>query len=241
MIFKETFKVRLEDIEKGNYLTNKGLLKYLENIGADHSSQAGLGILDIKETRLSWILLDWKVKMINRPKYGQILNVNTWARYSKRAYTYRDFEIYDENNQKIAIATSRWALINVDIGRPSKLDKIITEKFYPEEEKSVFEIQELDKIKEPSEFTKSFLYKVNRADIDINKHMHNLYYLDLAYETLPEEIYENKKFDNIRITYKKEIKLGDTVECKYINQDDKHIVTIFSEDGSIVHSIIELF
>ncbi len=51
-----------------------------------------------------------------------------------------------------------------------------------------------------------------RKDIDINKHMHNLYYLDLAYEALPDEIYNKRPFDYVRITYKKEIKLGEKGE-----------------------------
>ena len=45
--------------------------------------------------------------------------------------------------------------------------------------------------------------------------MHNLNYLDLANEALPEEIYKEGKLNDIRITYKKEIKLGEIVKCKY--------------------------
>lgn len=73
--------------------------------------------------------------------------------------------------------------------------------------------------------------------------MHNLYYLDLAYEALPEEIYAKRPFNNIRITYKKEIKLGDIVKCNYSNKNGKHIITIESNDGekNNLHSIIEIY
>ena len=239
MILKEEFKIELEDIGKENLFTNKALLRYLENIGADHSSEAGYGILDMNRTRLSWILLDWKVKIIKRVKYSKKLTVNTWSRGSKRVYSYRDFEIFDDENNKIAIATSKWALINIDTGKLEKIDKSITEKYYPED-MSVFEEKELDKLKEPKEYISSIHYKVNRADIDVNKHMHNLNYLDLAYEALPQEIYDDYEFNNIRITYKKEIKLNETVECKYSKIDNKHIIAIFSEDNSKLHAIVEL-
>ena len=78
---------------------------------------------------------------------------------------------------------------------------------YKIEEKSVFDEKNLDKIKLPDEFLSSIDYEVIRKDIDINRHMHNLYYLDLAYEAMPEEVYEQRPFDNVRINYKKEIKL----------------------------------
>ena len=79
-----------------------------------------------------------------------------------------------------------------------------------------------------------------RKDIDINKHMHNLYYLDLAYEALPDEIYNKRPFDYVRITYKKEIKLGEKVNCKYVEQDGKYVIAIKSEDETVIHAIVEL-
>ena len=78
------------------------------------------------------------------------------------------------------------------------------------------------------------MYTTQRRDIDVNKHMHNLNYLDLANEALPEEVYSNNNFNDIRISYKKEIKLGETVKCKYTFENDKHIVTVKSEDDKII-------
>ena len=111
---------------------------------------------------------------------------------------------------------------------------------YQIEEKSVFNIEELDKLKAPEEYSSEIEYKVSRRDIDLNGHMHNLYYLDIAYEALPEDVYEKRPFDSFRIQYKKEVKLGDVVKCRYTFKDDKHIVSICNSDGSRVHAIIVL-
>ena len=45
--------------------------------------------------------------------------------------------------------------------------------------------------------------------------MHNLNYLLLAYETLPQEIYDSSECNNIEIMYKKAIMLGDSIKCFY--------------------------
>lgn len=84
-------------------------------------------------------------------------------------------------------------------------------------------------------------YKVQRRDIDVIGHMHNLYYLDLAYETLPDAVYSKRPFDNIRVMYKKEIKFGETVRCKYSQENNKNIVVIESVDGKILHAIIKIW
>ena len=74
--------------------------------------------------------------------------------------------------------------------------------------------------------------------------MHNLNYLDLAYEALPEDIYNQtlkNNFNNIEIMYKTSIRLGDTSKCLYSFENDKHIITIKSLDDKALHCIINLW
>lgn len=71
--------------------------------------------------------------------------------------------------------------------------------------------------------------------------MHNLYYLDIAYEALPKEIYDKRPFNNVRITYKKETKLGERGVEKYSGAEGKNVVVIQSADEKVLHSIIELY
>ena len=243
MIVEEQYRISLKDIEKNCYLKNIGILEILENAGAHHSDIAGYGINDIKRTGLAWILLDWKLKIIKRPKYGELLKTNTWGRKTqkiRRTYTYRDFEIYNEKGELCVIATSKWAIMNINSGKISKItDEIL--KDYKLEEKNVFDIEELNKIKIPEEYLKEINYNVCKRDIDLNGHVHNLNYLYWAYEILPEKVYDKRPFNNVRIQYKKEIKYGENVKCKYSFQDNKNYVTIYNEDETVVHAVVILY
>lgn len=239
MILSENFKIQTKDIEKNNYIKNKAILEMFENIGTHHSDIVGYGPENMESTGVSWILLDWKVKVLNRPKYGEELYINTWARSKKRAYTYRDFEILNDDGTLCVIGSSKWALIDIHTGKIKRITDEVLESYKPEE-KCVFENEELKKLDIVQNFDSEWEYKVCRRDIDFNGHMHNLYYLDLAYEVLPEEVYNEKVFDNIRIQYKSEIKLGDSVKCRYTCENDEHIVTIWDNEGDKVHAVIKL-
>lgn len=238
MIYTENFKIGLKDIGKNNKIKNRAILECLEDIGGYHSDIAGYGVNQIEETQLSWILLDWKLEVKNRPRYGEKLEIHTWARGINKFFTYRDYEIYNQNGEKCAIATSKWVLMNISNGKLERITDNIMEEYHPEEQQ-VF-TEELDKIKIPTEYSSKIEYIVKRKDIDLNKHMHNLYYLDLAYETLPEEIYEQRPFNKVRIVYKKEIKLGEKIYCYYIKEKNKNVITIKSEDNNTIHAVIEL-
>lgn len=240
MIVEQQYRIKLSEIGRDNKVTNKSLLGYLEDVGGIHSNKAGYGVLDIPHTHLTWLLLDWKLKVIRRPNYSETITAKTWSKDSLKCYAFRDFEVCDENNNIIALATSKWILINTEKGKIERVSPEMLEKYEPELNKTVFDNEEFEKIKEPEEFECETLYKVKRADIDVNDHVHNLNYLELANEALPEEAYRNQ-YDNVRINYKKEIKLGETVLCKYSHIDNKHIVTVKSEDDQLLHAIIELW
>ncbi len=240
MIYKEKVKIGLKDVWKGNKVSNKAILEFLENVAAYHSDMVGYGINTSEETGVSWILLDWKVKVIKRPEYGKTLDIHTWSRKILKFYAYRDFEIYDDENNLCVIATSKWLLINNKTGKIEKVEEKMANSYESETSKSVFEEHDIEKLKAPLHYENSIIYQTRRKDIDIIGHMHNLYYLDLAYEAMPEEAYNMRPFDEIRIMYKKEIKLGEIVNCKYSYENNKHIIVIQSEDEKTLHAIIEL-
>ncbi len=230
MIIENEYTVKLSEIGKDNKATNKAILSYLEDIGGIHSNKAGYGIFDIPQTHLSWVLLEWKLKVIRRPDYTEKVKALTWSKGAMKFYTFRDFEVYDEQGNLIIIASSKWVLIDIEKGKIVRIEPELLKKYEPELNKTAFENEEFDKIKEPDEYQLETEYTVKRADIDVNNHMHNLNYIELANEALPEDVYRNQFLDNVRITYKKEIKLGETVKCKYAFIKDKHIVAIKSED-----------
>lgn len=240
MFFCSNFRVGFIHINNKNCLSNQGILSILEEAAEMHSSSIGCGIHNISDTHQTWALLNWKVQVSKRPKYGDNLIVKTWAKSANKFYTYRDFEVYDENNNLLIIATSKWVLINVEKNSLTRIEDSFYTKYQPEN-KSVFNITELPKLTEPEFSKETYQYSVKRNDIDVNGHMHNVNYLSLVYEALPENVYNNNQFNNFEILYKKEIKFGDTVKCFYSCEDIFHTVTIKSNNENTLHAIIKLY
>ncbi len=245
MIFEHKTRVDIGKVNANSNVTNKGMLALLENVACMHSDQAGYGIREVPITHLSWVQLNWRVHILRRLKYDEKITIRTWAHTSTKVSTLRDFEVLDENNEVVCIATTRWTLTNIDTQSITKIPEDIMNKYSPDTQ-TVMPDFEFKKLKEPSSFTNEYVYTTQRRDIDINKHMHNLNYLDLAYEALPNDVYNNAifnnmDFNNIEIMYKSAIRLGDTSKCLYSFEDNKNIVTIKSMDDKILHCIVELW
>lgn len=240
MKFEREYYVGIKDIGLDNKMSNYGMLSILEEVASTHSDTVGYGVNDINTKKKVWLLMDWKLQILKRPNYGSILKVKTWARpiEKKPFYTYRDFEVF-ENGDLVAFATSKWILFDLQTNRISKITDDIINLYKPESTR-VFEEIEIEKIIELSLLNDFIEYDVKRADIDVNKHMHNLNYLKLAYEALPEKEYLSNEKNKVRIMYKHQILLGDKVKCYYSNIDGKYVITIKSQDDSILHAIVEL-
>ena len=156
-------------------------------------------------------------------------------------FSYRDFEVYDDTNTLIAIATSKWVLFDVNKKSITKITGDVKEK-YACIDKFAFNEKISEKLKEPEDSEFIMDYEIQRRDIDTNHHVNNLYYLDYANEALPYEIFKNSKFSNVEIMYKHEAKLGDTVSLLYCNTEkNEHIVTIKNKEDGKLHAIVKLY
>ena len=226
MYVEHNFFIGLRDIDFKNNLKIKSLLSFLEDVGGIHSNIVGYGLLDIPEKKRSWILLNWKVKILRRPKYAENLTVKTWSRALDKLYAYRDFEIFDEEGKIICIASSKWVLVDTEKLSIIKVEEAIKEA-YTIEPRRVFD-EEISKLVEPKTFDEACNIKITRDMIDVNGHVHNLNYIDFASQILPYEVMQNAT--NIEIMYKKEIKEFTNVKCFYTKTENEHFVTIKSED-----------
>lgn len=239
MFVEHEFLVGLSDINQLNELSNTFLLRYLEDVAGFHSEMVGYGITDMKNTRKSWILLSWKVEVKKRPLVNDTLTIKTWSRSIDKFYAFRDFEVRNQYDDIVAIATSKWLFIDIDKGKLVKVTDDVIDA-YKQENISVFNEFDLPKILEPSTVISKIDFKITRNMIDINKHLHNIYYLDIVKEALPEEIAFSSELNNFEVMYKKEVKLGETVKAIYTQEDEYHYVIIKNQDETLLHAIARL-
>ena len=238
IIFTDKEQIRYLDVDKNNKLTNKAIINIMQDVAGSHSELLHNGLNDKEKTGTAWILLNWKVEVFFRPKYKDILTVNTWARKLEKCFSYRDFEMYAEE-KLVAKAESKWVLVDAKTNRLTMIPLDVIDKYKPEE-RLVFKEKIEEKLQEPQNAQKTYEEIVSRTKIDTNNHLNNIYYLDLAIESLPEEVYEKEESNNLEIMYKKASKYKEKLECYYGKEDEKHVVVIKDQENNI-HAIVKMW
>lgn len=236
-VFEHMYTIDYIDIDENNHLTLRNFIKYMQEIAGEHSSSVGYGLDDLIKVNMAWIILNWRVKIFSSPGCKDKIIIKTWVRKFDKIYSFREFEVYDVYNNLIAIASSKWVLKNHASKTIVRISPDIVSA-YNCVDKSVFEDDFDKKIVVPESVDSSYEYIVQRRDIDTNHHVNNLYYIDFAYEALPDEVYNNCVFKCVEVFYKKEITYKSKIVCCYSCVNGNHIVAIKNEDLSQVHAVV---
>lgn len=229
-ILEVKMKPIVEDIGVNLKMNNRGFLRMFQEAANIASTKIGFGITQTEATHFTWVILYWRLEIIDRPQYDDEITIKTWATFSKKLYSIRNFEMY-VGDKLVARADSKWTLVDIESHKVLKIPDDMADK-YGVVEKRVFEDDLKEKFVMPEEYDSSLEYKIMKRDLDVNHHVNNLSYLSIASEIVPDEILNNAK--NINIVFKREITYADTVECYYKD----NIVYIYNKDTDIFHGAV---
>ncbi len=225
MIFKDASVTRLDDFGSNGKMKLSSVLKLFENAADHHKDAVTDDEMRAAMGRCEWILTQWDVKIERLPQRSETLFVDTWIVGKGPAVREdREFVMRNADNEVLAIGETKLSLFDVEAQRIERASELIIEKYGPETEK-LWSVK-LPKLREPSEFDSESVVPLRRSDLDYNRHVHNTAYLDLACEPIPET--EVKGF---RVSYKRQLKEGDTATVRTKRSGNKWIAAIYSDAG----------
>lgn len=237
MIFSEIYRTRIEDYDKKGFLSVEAVLRIFENIGNHHSDSVSNSVIKGSLDGVAWIFSEWRIEFNRLPEYGESVKAETWVSGKvPSSSVIRNFILSDSKGNALVKGTAKFALFDLIKNRPVRISSELFELYSPESY-SVFE-HKSERLKEPSEYDSELQLFQRRGDVDFNGHVHNINYLIYALEALPQHIYENGIFDQIRISYKSPLKAGELITVKAKEYDDVYSVGIYGEDR--LSSIVEI-
>jgi len=234
---RQKFFVGLQDVGQGGRMNNKALIEALSNAANVHGKMVGQSTGEKDISHLSWIVLNWKLVIYDRPFACDTIEVVTWGQAYKGLQAGRDYEVLGPSGEVVARATSNWVAVNPATGRPIKLTPEQIAGYEMENGKLNFPDFRFTRNAPELPLVNQISFKVLKSMIDMNGHVHNSSYLDIAEEVLPDGV-DSVLFDDIEICYRKEIKPNETVIVEYCSDKVTHCVIIKNGDDGTVHSMI---
>lgn len=200
-------------------MTLPHLMNVLVEISGEQTEE--IGAIPVRELGLSWIIIQYEIDIKRMPKTNEQIKVRTFTKEHNRIFSYREFEVYDENDQLIIHVMTVFALIDNN-RKLSRIPKEIVAGYGSTENRR---IKRMPKPELPKnlEKAKQKNYQVGYFDIDGNFHANNSMYFIWMLETLDDEFLATHDPIYGNIVFEKEVHIGETVNsyAELVTEEDR--------------------
>ncbi len=208
LTFSKDYRVRYYEVDHRARVRPVTILDYLQDAASEHTIRLEIAMSELRTRNLTWVLSRTEARFLHYPHAGDRLRVKTWPSGREGLFALRDFEVHDQDERLVALATTSWAVINVTTGRPVRLESALPEYPLHEHRALASDFKSLPKI---AGFDDELLFRVRRADLDMNHHVNNTVYPVWALEVVPAEVDESCQLTDLEIGYRAPITYGDRV------------------------------
>lgn len=181
---------------------------WLQETAGNHALRLNFDISQLNEKKLTWVLHRLHIQIDRYPRWREKVIVKTWPSAGDTLRAYRDFIILDSDGVEIGRSLSYWLMLNTESRRPVRMPREVL-KMAPADIEHVLDIRK-GRIAFDSKPDSSHRYSVRQSDLDINRHVNNVKYIEWAIETLPEA----QEVTELDIEFKSECRQGDEIRSE---------------------------
>ncbi len=203
-------KIETMHLDSSENLRFDAIYNFMMEAADANSIELGFDIETLLKKNISWMLLKFRCRVYHYPSKRRNLILETWPSGVESRYAYREFRLYLEGeNEPFADGTSSWMVINMKRGRPVKIDDMFTEDWMKRIDRIMEDPALNHKPENEPEFAKTF--QVRLADIDILDHVSNPRYVDLLMESVPGELWREKRISELGVEFRRQARYGDEI------------------------------
>lgn len=215
------FKIMMSQVDDKGYCRLSALGNMLVHSACMHADSLGFGVETLHRSNISWVLTNLSVEAFKMPRFLDEIFVETWMEGRKHYIVTRNFTVYDKDNNIIGGGVSYWTVIDM-IKRAvidfTKMNLDVCSRPVPGVVDRPVRVKPFH---EGPATEKEVVY----SDIDTNRHMYSLKYVEHALDAISIGEMETIGLKRFDISYLHEIVLGE--KYTVCRQPDKGIVFTF--------------
>ncbi len=136
-IFEEHITVPSYFVGEDSLMTVSSLFSLLTEVSNRHASLLNAGWHQLRERGYFWVITRMRMEINRMPEWTEPVLLRSWVRKSDAATSPRDYELIDANGNVIVAASSVWAILDIEHGRPQRMSAFDAD--FPVQERSAME------------------------------------------------------------------------------------------------------
>ena len=219
-VYSREMLLRSRDVDMFRRLRTSELFRLLQEASITHTEQLGMGRDKTLDKGLLWILLLQRAEIVRMPEYDEKVILKSWPGKTMHLLFPRYYRMESAEGEHLLSASALWGLVD------QKTRKMI----FPEKYGIVIEgVSTGEEISLPSaprklECTERMPFTVPFSYVDINGHMNNAHYFDLAEDCIPAAA-KGEALKEIQVEYSNEARFGESFTVSWGQNNGTYFIT----------------
>lgn len=195
----------------------------------EHANLLGIGYDALIKKNIGWVLSRLSVEMIRYPRINEHYTFTTWIETYNHYFSERNFCITAPDGEIYGYARTVWVAMDFEKRCMANLNEFEKEAFPTAE--LLCPINKTPKISQPDENAVNSEYTFKYCDLDFNRHVNTVRYIELLMNQWPLEHFDKycvKRFD---IVFHHECRYNETAVLSIEKCADSAICSISNNSG----------
>ena len=209
--FTETVTVLNADGDFRRNLKLSALFRYVEQAAGDHARAYGMSDDFFAAHHTAFLVGKQAVQIYRMPVRAEKITLDTACEPCKKGSMKRITHILDAAGNELALVDCRWIVVDTETEHIVRQPSWTTPNY--ENETLEGELPQL--VHKTKDVTFAGSWKASYSMCDLNGHVNNAAYLDIACDALPLEVFREGELRFASIKYHREIPMGSEVAVSY--------------------------
>lgn len=209
-IYETTTRVNTYECDFNRRWKPAAFFQHLTEAAGIHAERLGCGFDVMYAQNLFWVHSRMKIRFYSFPTAGDRVTIRTWPKTIQQKLFYvRDYEMLDDQGERIAVASSAWLVINATTRRmvpPQSLSLNL-----PTVADRAGLDEPLEKIGLTETGEERLRLRAGYSAVDMLGHVNNSRYVEWICDSFPMDAYQNRTLDWLQINYDHEIRPAEEV------------------------------
>ena len=224
-IYERSVLLGSEHVDCFQRLRTSTLFEFLQTASIRHTEELGMGRDKTLDKGLLWVVARQYVLVDRMPRYDERITLRSWPGSTMRVLFPRYYEILSEAGETLVRGSAVWSLMDAETREFAFPDEHGVAIGGVETGREVPYLTKLESIETPNRFD----FEVPYSYVDLNGHMNNTRYFDLAEDHL-DAPQSGKTLREVHTEYSAEVRRGQTLRVAWGKENERYYV-----NGSTEH------
>jgi len=237
-VYTEDLKVRTSACDFMDTMKPSSILEAFQEVAGQQCMLAGVGSKNMLRQNRAWVLVQVEAQVQTLPTSGQLLEVSTFPGKVRHSLFPRYSIIRDKaSGEALIYGSSIWVVMDMTTRQAIHAEDIANLMEKPED----VEVPQIP-MKSPSSVrlldgeTEIHEFQALVSDLDVNRHVNNVKYMDWCLNALGEERVKTMQVKQFAVEYTKEIRPASYVTTELCVQDSDF--SFFGREGDERHFMV---